>query len=70
MAALKTWLAIYPSITVFLYLFGAQLSVLPIYVRTFFLTIILVPWMVFVGVPFINRMLCLFAGKCGEPKLQ
>ena len=54
LASLKIWIVIYPSITLFLYLFGAALSPLPLYQRTFLLTISLVPWIVFVGVPFEN----------------
>lgn len=49
--ALKIWLVIYPSITLFLFLFGKLLASLPLYGRTFILTITLVPWMVFVGLP-------------------
>jgi len=56
-ASLKVWLVIYPSITVFYYFFGEQLSVLPLYQRTFLLTISLVPWMMFAGVPFIDMMM-------------
>lgn len=54
--SLKIWLVIYPSITLFLFLFGQQLSSLPLYQRTFILTISLVPWMMFVGVPFVNLL--------------
>lgn len=57
MASLKIWAVIYPSITLFLYLFGEPLSVLPLYQRTFLLTITLVPWIVFVGVPFVDVIL-------------
>lgn len=60
-AALKIWLVIYPSLTFALFMFGQQLSVLPLYVRTFLLTIILVPWVVFAGIPFINLMLKRFS---------
>ena len=56
-ASLKIWIAIYPSITLFLYLFGEALSTLPLYQRTFLLTISLVPWIVFVGVPFVDSIL-------------
>jgi antibiotic biosynthesis monooxygenase (ABM) superfamily enzyme len=49
--SLKIWLVIYPSITLFLFLFGQQLTALPLYQRTFILTISLVPWMMFIGVP-------------------
>ncbi len=62
LAALKIWLAIYPSITLFLFLFGKQLSVLPLYQRTFLLTITLVPWLVFAGVPFIDKVFQLVSG--------
>lgn len=62
MAALKIWLAIYPSITLFLFLFGKQLSVLPLYQRTFLLTITLVPWLVFAGVPFVDKIFQLVSG--------
>jgi antibiotic biosynthesis monooxygenase (ABM) superfamily enzyme len=57
MASFKIWAVIYPSITLFLYLFGEALSVLPLYQRTFLLTITLVPWIVFVGVPFVDVIL-------------
>lgn len=56
-ASLKIWVVIYPSITLFLYLFGEGLSVLPIYQRTFILTLSLVPWMVFIGVPFVDSII-------------
>lgn len=52
--SLKIWIVIYPSITLFLYLFGPTLSVLPLYQRTFLLTITLVPWIVFIGIPFVD----------------
>ncbi|MCK7554624.1 hypothetical protein MKQ70_06250 [Chitinophaga sedimenti] len=51
---LKTWVVIYPSITLFLYLFGDHLATLPLYRRTFLLTIFLVPWMVFIGMPLVR----------------
>ncbi|MFM9840941.1 MAG: hypothetical protein ACKVOQ_21925 [Cyclobacteriaceae bacterium] len=53
-ASLKIWAAIYPSITLFLFLFGETLSVLPLYQRTGILTLSLVPWVVFAGVPFVD----------------
>lgn len=58
-ASLKIWIVIYPSITLFLYLFGEPLSVLPLYQRTFLLTLSLVPWIVFVGLPFVNSIISL-----------
>ena len=59
--SLKIWMVIYPSITLFLFLFGQQLSVLPLYQRTFILTVSLVPWMMFVGVPLLDLMIGQFS---------
>ncbi|HEV7332315.1 MAG TPA: hypothetical protein VGN63_14860 [Flavisolibacter sp.] len=61
--ALKIWMVIYPSITLFLFLFGQQLAALPLYQRTFILTISLVPWMMFVGVPALDFLLKWFSPK-------
>jgi len=55
-AALKIWLVIYPSITLFLFLFGQPLASLPLYGRTFILTITLVPWMVFIAIPALDSI--------------
>jgi antibiotic biosynthesis monooxygenase (ABM) superfamily enzyme len=60
-ASLKVWVVIYPSITLFLYLFGEQLAVLPLYLRTLLLTLSLVPWMMFVGVPFVDSVIRLLS---------
>lgn len=65
-ATLKIWIVIYPSITLFLYLFGQSLSVLPLYARTFLLTATLVPWMVFIGVPFVDSILNKVITKFGS----
>jgi len=58
--SIKIWVVIYPSITLFYALFGSYLSEIPLYLRTLILTLILVPWMVFVGLPvvhlFLNRI--------------
>ncbi|MCO5946587.1 MULTISPECIES: hypothetical protein [Mucilaginibacter] len=62
-ASLKIWVVIYPSITLFLYLFGKQLSVLPLYQRTLLLTIPLVPWIVFAGVPLVNFFINMISSK-------
>ena len=56
-ASLQIWIVIYPSITLFLDLFGESLSALPLYQRTLLLTLSLVPWIVFVGVPFLDLMI-------------
>jgi len=60
-ASLKIWVVIYPSITFFLYLFGVQLATLPLYQRTLILTLTLVPWIVFVGVPLVDAGIRLFS---------
>ncbi len=56
-AALKIWVIIYPSITCFLFLFGEALASLPLYQRTLLLTLTLVPWIVFVGMPVLEMVL-------------
>jgi antibiotic biosynthesis monooxygenase (ABM) superfamily enzyme len=63
MMSLKIWLVIYPSITLFLFLFGQQLSSMPLYQRTFILTVSLVPWMMFVGVPLLDSLIRLMSNK-------
>ena len=68
-ASLKIWAAIYPSITLFLYVFGEALSPLPLYQRTFLLTISLVPWIVFIGVPFVDTVIRLLSSE-GNKKQQ
>lgn len=60
-AALKIWIVIYPSITLLLYLFGEKLSALPLYQRTFLLTISLVPWIMFIGLPVVNAVIRKFS---------
>ena len=55
--AIKIWVVIYPSITLFYALFGSYLSEFPLYLRTLILTLILVPWVVFVGLPFVHLLL-------------
>ena len=63
MATFKIWVVIYPSITLFFYLFGKPLSILPLYQRTFLLTILLVPWIVFAGVPIVDSIIRMISGK-------
>jgi antibiotic biosynthesis monooxygenase (ABM) superfamily enzyme len=63
LATLKIWVVIYPSITLFFYLFGKPLSILPLYQRTFLLTIVLVPWVVFAGVPFVDSIIKIGSNK-------
>ncbi|GAB3913705.1 hypothetical protein GCM10028803_58210 [Larkinella knui] len=62
-ASLKIWVVIYPSITLFLTVFGEKLSIFPLYLRTFILTVSLVPWMIFAGIPAVNFLIRQFSGK-------
>jgi len=59
-ASIKIWVVIYPALTLFLYLFKEPLSVMPIYVRTFLMTVSLVPLIVFAGVPFVDVVINYF----------
>jgi antibiotic biosynthesis monooxygenase (ABM) superfamily enzyme len=68
LASLKIWIVIYPSITLFFYLFGQQLSAMPLYERTFLLTVSLVPWIVFVGVPFVDSIIRMVSTKDSKSK--
>ena len=61
--SLKIWMVIYPSITLFLFLFGEALSGLPLCLRTLILTVSLVPWMMFAGVPFLDFLIRKLSGK-------
>ena len=62
-ASLKIWIVIYPSITLFYWLFGQHLATMPLYQRTFLLTISLVPWMMFVGVPLVDSAIKIILAK-------
>ncbi len=54
--AVITWLAIYPLITILLVLFGDLLIQIPLLLRTFLLTAVLVPTMVYFAVPTLQRI--------------
>jgi antibiotic biosynthesis monooxygenase (ABM) superfamily enzyme len=54
LAALKIWVVIYPALTFFLYVLAEPLSSMPLYLRTLLMTAILVPFIVFVGVPLVD----------------
>lgn len=62
-ASLRIWLVIYPSITFLLYLFGPQLAVLPLYQQTLLLTVVLVPWIIYAGLPLMNFIIQLVYQK-------
>jgi len=66
MMALKIWAVIYPSITIFLFLFGESLSIFPLYIRTLILTATLVPWMVFAGLPLLDKAIQSLTGNNKE----
>lgn len=50
------WISIYPVITIILLLFGNELNAMPVLVRTLILTVILVPLMVYVLIPFWSKV--------------
>lgn len=51
------WLAIFPLITITFYLFGDLLLLLPLVLRTFILTIVIVPVVFYIIVPLYTRLL-------------
>ena len=55
--AIVVWLAIYHSLTFLLWLAGPTLAHWPLEIRTLAATAVLVPWMVFFMIPFIQRLL-------------
>ncbi len=55
--AIIVWVAIYPTITLIQYLFGDILNKLPLVFRTLILTLVLVPSMVYLLIPFWTRLL-------------
>ena len=58
--AVLIWVAIYPSITTLFLVFGDQLLLLPPALRTLVLTLILVPLMVFVLLPALQKLFALW----------
>jgi len=54
---IKIWIVIYPSINAFYWIFENHLAVIPMHFRTLMLTLILVPWMTFLGLPLLNMIL-------------
>jgi antibiotic biosynthesis monooxygenase (ABM) superfamily enzyme len=65
-ASLKIWVVIYPALTFFLYVFSEPLSIMPLFLRTLLMTVSLVPLIVFIGVPFVDLIICQFSPK--DPK--
>jgi antibiotic biosynthesis monooxygenase (ABM) superfamily enzyme len=54
--ALLVWLVIYPTISTITLLLGGYLIQLPVLIRTFAMSIILVPFMIFVAMPQITKL--------------
>ena len=54
--AVLIWVAIYPSITLLFLLFGDLLHRLPVPLRTLVLTAVLVPLVVFLLLPLLQRL--------------
>ncbi len=54
--AFKIWIVIYPSIILFNVFIGNQLVHLPLHIKSLTLTLVLVPWMVFIGLPLVNKI--------------
>lgn len=50
------WISIYPPLTLIMYGFSAQLSALPLAFRTLILTVILVPLMIYILIPFWTKV--------------
>jgi antibiotic biosynthesis monooxygenase (ABM) superfamily enzyme len=50
------WLAIYPLITLILFLFGDWLIKIPLVFRTLLLTLVAVPMMIYIILPFYNKL--------------
>ena len=55
--AILIWLAIYPLITIITFLFGDWLLKIPLVFRTLLLTLVAVPTMIYVIVPFYSKLL-------------
>lgn len=56
--AILIWIAIYPTITLIFMFFGKDLlEIHPLPLRTFLLTLVVVPLMTFVLIPFLQKLL-------------
>jgi antibiotic biosynthesis monooxygenase (ABM) superfamily enzyme len=51
-----TWLAIYPVITILFWLFGNLLMKIPLAIRTLILTLVLVPLLSYIILPFYHKV--------------
>lgn len=53
--ALLTWVGVFPTITILLYILSPPLASLPLVLRTFVLSAIMVPLLAYVVMPPLNR---------------
>ncbi|TAF32125.1 MAG: hypothetical protein EAZ57_10015 [Cytophagales bacterium] len=53
--ALLVWAIIYPTISAITLLLGGWLSTLPVLARTFVMSSLLVPFMIFIAMPFLSK---------------
>lgn len=51
-----TWLAIYPLITIMFWVFGEYLMLISLPLRTLVLTLVLVPLLSYVVIPYFNKV--------------
>jgi len=65
--AVVVWVAIYPAITLVLWLAGPQMQSWPLAVRTLATTVLVVPLMVFLLLPVLQRLLGPWLRRSGEP---
>lgn len=54
--AILIWMAIYPTITLVLWASGPLLGPLPLPLRTLALTVVVVPFMVFIALPLLTKV--------------
>jgi antibiotic biosynthesis monooxygenase (ABM) superfamily enzyme len=53
--AILIWIAIYPTINILFLLLGKPLEAFPMYIKTLVMTLIMVPAMVFIFLPFLTK---------------
>ncbi len=53
--AILIWIAIYPTINILFLVLGEPLAKFPMYIKTLVMTLIMVPMMVYVFLPFLTK---------------
>ena len=66
--AVVVWVAIYPSITLVLWVAGPSMQSWPLALRTLVITALVVPLMVFLLLPLLQRLLGPWLRRPGEPR--